>query len=132
MPEIESCVCAWLKVPLQLFNPTDIAGRQITLTQSQESPDPTLILIMPATSAHTDSIQPNQTHTAYLLTLRPQSHQSEQLPVVVLAVTYVLCFFFCGHSLVLVTSVSIRKFANTQAYKAHFTAFSRVQKRAFI
>jgi hypothetical protein len=62
MPEIESCVCACLRVPLQLFNPTDTDGHQITLTQSQASPEPTLTLIIRPDSHANHPTRENQSY----------------------------------------------------------------------
>jgi hypothetical protein len=68
MPEIESCICVWLRVPLQLFNPTGTDGHQITLTQSQASLDPTLIQSHPhrlSDQIHTQPIQPANINPTY-------------------------------------------------------------------
>ncbi len=68
MPEIESCICAWLRILLQLFNPTDTDAHQITLTQSQASLYPTLIQSHPhrlSDQIHTQPIQPANINPTY-------------------------------------------------------------------
>ncbi len=76
MPEI---VCAWLRVPLQLFNHhTDHTTRFIRSPFSPQtailSTAPDREQLIPATSAHSDSVQPNQTHTTELLTPTPSRY----------------------------------------------------------
>ncbi len=65
MLEIESCICAWLRVPLQLFNLTNTDSHQITLTQSL---DPILIQSHPhrlSDQIHTQPIQPANINPTY-------------------------------------------------------------------